>query len=134
MSKAWIALSLAPAAFLVGCQNQPEPVSQVPPPSFAAEPEQLPPVSINQGTSIDKGVGGPDISAGPDNYNTGRFDPEPLPPAPAANRTYTIRKGDSFWKIAQREYGSGQRWVDIAQANPSLDPKRLAIGTEIVLP
>ncbi|MEM6551614.1 MAG: LysM peptidoglycan-binding domain-containing protein [Planctomycetota bacterium] len=53
---------------------------------------------------------------------------------PVAARTYTIRKGDRLWKIAQQEYGDGQRWVDILEANPGLDPKRMTVGEEIVLP
>ena len=129
MSKAWIALSLAPAIILFGCKSEPEPVATVPPPDYAAEPEPLPPVSINQGTpyTADPTRVGPGTA-------TPSFDPEPLPPAEPANRTYTVRKGDTLWAIATREYGNGQRWVDIAQANPSVDPKKLAIGQQIVLP
>lgn len=127
MSKAWIALSLAPALVLVGCKSEPEPVAQVPAPSYAAEPEPLPPVSINQGTTF---TPGPGVSSDP---GTG-FEPEPLPPAQPATRTYTIRKGDTLWAIATREYGNGQRWVDISSANPSVDPKKLVIGQQIVLP
>ncbi|MEO1237227.1 MAG: LysM peptidoglycan-binding domain-containing protein [Planctomycetota bacterium] len=60
---------------------------------------------------------------------------QPLPEdAPTPVRTYTVQKGDSFWKIAQSVYGSGARAADIAAANPGLDPQRLTIGTEIVLP
>lgn len=135
MSKAWIALSLTPAIALFGCQSEPEPVAAVPMPSTSAEPEPLPPVSINEGSAIDEGrVGGPALGADPEGYNIGSFDPEPLPPAQPAARTYTVRKGDTLWAIAQREYGSGQRWVDIAGANPSVDPKKLAIGQQIILP
>ncbi|MEM6750077.1 MAG: LysM peptidoglycan-binding domain-containing protein [Planctomycetota bacterium] len=59
-----------------------------------------------------------------------------LGPAPAAesSRTYTIQKGDKLWNIAKREYGSGQRWVDIAEANPDINPDKLPIGLTIVLP
>jgi nucleoid-associated protein YgaU len=134
MSKAWIALSLAPALVLFGCKSEPEPVAMVPPPDYAAEPEPLPPVSINQGSTLgtDPGTtGGPqtDPSAGP-----GSYEPEPLPPSQPATRTYTIRKGDTLWSIAKREYGNGQRWVDISALNPSIDPKKLVIGKQIILP
>ena len=125
MSKAWIAISLAPAALLVGCNSEPEPVSAVPPPAYAEPAPELPPVSINEGSSINSGpsVGDPGPTVAP----------EPLPPVPQ-QRTYTIRRGDTLWSIANREYGNGQRWRDIAQANPSIDPQRLAIGQEILLP
>ncbi|MEM6506728.1 MAG: LysM peptidoglycan-binding domain-containing protein [Planctomycetota bacterium] len=131
MNKAWIACSLAAAA-LTGCQSDTEPVSQVPPPNYAAEPEPLPPVSINAGSPS---VGDPDFkkpSTGPVT-GPGAYEPEPLPPQPAS-RTYTIRKGDTFWSIAQREYGDGQKWRDISAANPSADPKKLAVGQQITLP
>lgn len=130
MSNARIALSLAPAVLavaLVGCKSEPATVHDVPPPSYAAEPEPLPPVVIDQGSATRVG---PTAGLGP----TTEYTPEPLPPVEPTQRSYTIKKNDTFWKIAQREYGNGQRWVDIAQANPSLDPKKLAVGTKIVLP
>lgn len=127
MSKAWIALTLTPAVALFGCKSEPEPVAVVPPPTSSAEPEQLPPVSINEGTAIGSGYESPQPGPGP------AYEPEPLPTPPAA-RTYTIRKGDTLWSIAQRMYGNGQKWVDIAQANQSIDPKKLAIGQQITLP
>ena len=131
MNKAWIAVSLTTVA-LVGCKSETEPVSQVPPPSYSAEPEPLAPVSINQGSPS---IGDPNFNqpntgtlSGP-----GAYEPEPLPPQPVS-RTYTIRKGDTFWSIAQREYGNGQKWRDISAANPSVDPKKLAVGQQITLP
>jgi 5'-nucleotidase len=131
MNKAWIAVSLT-AVVLVGCKSETEPVSQVPAPNYAAEPAPLPPVAINQGNpgGVDTvpGPTGPGTASGP-----GVYEPEPLPPQPVS-RTYTIRKGDTFWSIAQREYGNGQKWRDISAANPSVDPKKLAVGQQITLP
>ncbi len=57
----------------------------------------------------------------------------PIAPPPA-QATYTIQKNDSLWKIAERHYGSGQRWTDIVAANPGLEPKKLPVGKTIVLP
>lgn len=54
-------------------------------------------------------------------------------PTPAA-RTYTIRKNDTLWSLAQRFYGDGQKWVDIVNANPGINPQKLAVGQEIILP
>lgn len=60
---------------------------------------------------------------------------EPLPePEPAPLRTYTIQKNDSFWKIAKAVYGDPMRMKDIQEANPDVDPNKLQIGDEIVLP
>ncbi len=56
------------------------------------------------------------------------------PPAPAGPRTYAIRSGDVLSRIAEREYGDQRYWVDIARANPSIDPNRLSVGATIRLP
>ena len=133
MNKAWIAVSLT-AIGLVGCKSETEPVSQVPPPNYAAEPEPLPPVSINQGSPDVAGSGDtPTRSTVGPTTGPGNYEPEPLPLQPVS-RTYTIRKGDTFWSIAQRQYGDGQKWRDISAANPSVDPKKLAVGQQITLP
>lgn len=49
---------------------------------------------------------------------------------------YTIKRGDSLWKISQAAYGSGYDWTKIYEANKSVlsDPGLLSIGTEITLP
>ncbi len=65
--------------------------------------------------------------------------PPPAPqaapePAPQLIRTYTVERGDSFWKIAKKVYGDGMRMKDIEAANPGVDPMRIRIGDEIVLP
>lgn len=129
--QAWIACPLVAVA-LMGCKSETEPVSQVPPPSYAAEPEPLPPVSINEGSND------PDAGAytPAEQYPSqpGTYEPEPLPPAEPVARTYTIKKGDTFWSIAAREYGDGQKWKAISAANPSVDPKKLAVGQQITLP
>lgn len=48
--------------------------------------------------------------------------------------TYRIESGDTFSTIALEKYGSENKWVDIAQANPLVDPTRLQIGQIIRLP
>jgi len=49
-------------------------------------------------------------------------------------RTYTVREGDTLSSIAIAVFGTERRWVDIAQANPTIDPTRLQVDQVIKLP
>ena len=62
-------------------------------------------------------------------------------PAPAAVETagattasYTVKRGDTLYKIARERYGDGKAWNKIAAANPGLSPSTLKVGQKIVLP
>ncbi len=59
---------------------------------------------------------------------------EETTPAAGAQRTYVVKKGDTYWRIAQREYGDGALCRLIQDANPNVQPTRLRPGTTIVLP
>ena len=67
---------------------------------------------------------------------TANREPEPTKAAGASAlaHTYTVRSGDTLQRIASRLYGDAQRWRDIAEANPGLDPRRLRVGQMIKLP
>ncbi len=52
-------------------------------------------------------------------------------PQPA---TYTVQPGDTLASIATKLYDEERRWVDIAQANPLVDPLRLKVGQVLRLP
>ena len=56
------------------------------------------------------------------------------PPAPAAGRTYTVRKGDNLTKIAAAQLGNGSRWRELAQLNALRDPNRIYPGQVLKLP
>ena len=49
---------------------------------------------------------------------------------------YEVQRGDSLWKIAEKTYGSGYKWVDIYNANKSQiqDPDLIYSGTTLNLP
>ena len=47
---------------------------------------------------------------------------------------YTIRPGDTLYRIAVTHYGTGRDWRKIADANPGLSPTKLKAGQTIVLP
>ena len=53
------------------------------------------------------------------------------PPQPL---TYIVEPGDTFTSIAAKLYGDERFWVDIAQANPTVDPTRLRIDQVLQLP
>ena len=47
---------------------------------------------------------------------------------------YTVQKGDTLSQIALDELGSAQRWKEIAELNPGLDPTAMMAGTSLVMP
>jgi len=55
--------------------------------------------------------------------------------APAAG-TYTVVDGDNLWKIADKVYGSGARWMEIYEANRNVmgDADSLKIGMTLRIP
>lgn len=55
----------------------------------------------------------------------------PFKPNRLTNRTYTVRSGDSLWKIAKKFNVSVSA---IQNANPKVNPVNLVIGTKIVIP
>ena len=46
---------------------------------------------------------------------------------PAAAAEYSVQKGDSLWKIAKEQLGSGFKWTEIYEANRASvqDPDRI---------
>ncbi len=55
----------------------------------------------------------------------------------AKARTYTVRPGDSFYKIAKEQLGDASRWNELFEANKKLvgnDPARLKVGQVLTLP
>jgi LysM repeat protein len=58
---------------------------------------------------------------------------EPAATAAAPAREYTIRSGDTLSQISQRELGTKNRWRELVELNPGLDPAHLLVGTKIRL-
>ncbi len=123
MMKKTALITLVCLGAAIGCQRKAKPeLAAVPPP---AEPVQV------------QGYQSQPYSAEPVQFEPVAPAPAYVEPAPAAvpaQATYTIQKGDSLWKIAERHYGNGLRWTDIQAANPGINPKKLSIGSTIVLP
>ena len=57
---------------------------------------------------------------------------------PAASKSdsarYTVKKGDTLFRIAKDHYGDGKQWQKIAAANPGLTPGSLKAGQTLVMP
>jgi len=53
-----------------------------------------------------------------------------------ATEEYTIQKGDTLWKIAQKKCGSGYRWKYLYELNKGKikDPDKLKAGQKILIP
>lgn len=54
--------------------------------------------------------------------------PEALP------TTYQVQSGDNLWVIAEKHYGSGYNWVDIAEANNLSNPGAIEAGQSLEIP
>lgn len=48
--------------------------------------------------------------------------------------THVVAKGESLSSIARKYYGDSKHWKVIANANPKVDQKNLAIGTKLSIP
>jgi putative chitinase len=50
------------------------------------------------------------------------------------SKEYTVKQGDSLWKIALSQYGNGYRWIDIAKTNDLKNPDVIHPGNKLKLP
>mgnify|MGYP003454908763 CR=1 FL=1 len=60
-------------------------------------------------------------------------EPAPPPPPPAP-RTYTVVSGDTLFAIAERFYGDGNRYPEIAAASGIANPDLIQIGQVVTIP
>lgn len=52
----------------------------------------------------------------------------------AAQKRYTVKRGDTLSRIAQQELGTFSRWREIARLNNIRDPRTLKVGQVLRLP
>jgi nucleoid-associated protein YgaU len=55
-------------------------------------------------------------------------------PATQVAHTYLVKQGDTFWTIAQAEYGDGTYYSHLMRANPNIAPNHLRAGVTIKVP
>ena len=57
-------------------------------------------------------------------------------PAAPAERTHTVKKGETLGKLAARYYGKSAEWQRIAKANPQVGPDgaKLSLGMTLTIP
>ncbi|MEM6334376.1 MAG: LysM domain-containing protein [Planctomycetota bacterium] len=54
--------------------------------------------------------------------------------ARGGGRVHVVAAGDTLSEISQQYYGTATRWQEIAAANPGVDPNRMSVGAELVIP
>jgi len=50
------------------------------------------------------------------------------------SKIYEVKPGDDLWGIAEKEYGSGYNWVDVAAANKLANPDDISAGQKLIIP
>lgn len=53
---------------------------------------------------------------------------------PLGARTYEVSSGDTLHKISRKHYGTNKMVNEILKANPNIDPRKLGIGSILILP
>jgi nucleoid-associated protein YgaU len=66
-----------------------------------------------------------------------RVQAQPVPNSAglASQKTVTVHRGDSLWKLAQQTLGRGNRYPELLAVNPSVvNPNQIRAGAELILP
>lgn len=101
-----------------------QPAPKAPAPAPTPPPEPQPPTAPRRVSPL------PQIVAPPPTPAPAPAAPRPpATPAPPTARTHTVVRGDTFWGLAVRYYGTGTRWPTIANANPASMSRPGDVGT-----
>jgi len=47
---------------------------------------------------------------------------------------HIVKPGETLWSISENYYSSGFNWHDISNANPTVKPESLEVGTKLTIP
>lgn len=50
------------------------------------------------------------------------------------SKTHVVARGESLWQIAEKYYGSGYKWIEIAKENKLANPGLITDGQQLILP
>lgn len=127
-----ITLALALIALVAGCKSSSKARS-----TAKTEPPAARPVDVTSTVNVEPvpiAVSAPKPIAVRSTEKAEPFPPNPTPgPADAelSFRTHKVKKGDTFYGIA-KQYGVNAK--DVINANPGVEPTRIIIGQEIIVP
>ncbi len=64
-----------------------------------------------------------------------QLDVDPSVPAPPPQgQSYTVKSGDTLWKIAEHFYGNGAEYKKIVAANNIEDENKIDVGQHLTIP
>ena len=126
MKRVYAAIAIV-AGLAAGCASDKKPATADATPGAldvmpANQPTPMPVLAANTPTPSS-------VIAAPDTVTT------QTPVASAAGgASYTVKKGDTLYKLAREHYGDGKQWQRIASANPGLSPQSLRVGQTLIIP
>jgi LysM repeat protein len=109
-------------------------------PATVAQVEEPAQVDVIQLETFGEQALAPVVSPAPGSVDLAMNGNSQIPGAPTADGTpvrfYKVKKGDTFWQIAKREYGDGSVGDKLKEYNKAVAPDaaRLAIDSELRLP
>ncbi len=76
------------------------------------------------------------VKPGGSTKNSAKGGTKKYEPKVKSYETYTVKKGDTLWRIAKKYYGNGAKYIKIYNANKNIikNPNKLTIGWKIKIP
>ncbi len=114
------------------------------PADIAPKAESTETTAADTGTTVTD-ISDDDLTLPPDKEETGTFSFEKgtnkketleINDSPALHKQiyYTVKKGDTLFKISRKMYGSGKYFSRIEKANLDIDPDEIEPGVKIIVP